>query len=177
MSLNFKSVFEQMQIALRRNPSAARACFKAATRQISGLRSQATIRQFELDVDEPPALAGTDQGPNPVELILAALGTCQEITYRLYAEKMGIELHHVAVDIKGDIDLRGFFAVDENTRPGFESIKASVTLDSPASEQELTRLHEAVEAHCPVLDILSKPTPVKVETSRTSVEQLASAVV
>ena len=166
MSTDYKSVFEQMQKVLQKNPAAGHARFKAETHQVSGLQSRARIRQFGLDIDEPPALAGTDQGPNPVELILAALGACQEITYRLYAEKLGIPIDRISVDVTGDLDLRGFFAVDDATRPGFGAIKASVTIDSPASDEEISRLQAIAEAHCPVLDILSQPTPVHLDIAR-----------
>jgi uncharacterized OsmC-like protein len=40
------------------------------------------IRGFKTTIDEPLELGGTDSGPNPVELLLAALGGCQEIVYR-----------------------------------------------------------------------------------------------
>ena len=88
-------------------------------------------------MDEPAALGGQDKGPNPVELILAALGACQEITYRLYADTLGIPLDRVFVSVSGRLDLRGFFAVDEGVRPGFKDVTATVKIDSPAPADEI----------------------------------------
>lgn len=160
MATTFKPVFEAAQQGLTADPSTAKAVFEAESRQADGLKSEVRIRQFHLDVDEPEALGGKDQGPNPVEYVLAALASCQEITYRLYADALGIPLNNVSVRIKGDIDLRGFFAVEEGVRPGYQAIEAEVTLDSPADEDTLRRLKEKVDRHCPVLDILANPTPV-----------------
>jgi len=168
MSSNFKTFFEEMQNALAGNAAAGHVKFTCDSRQVQGLLSKARLRNFELIVDEPAALAGTDQGPNPVELILAALATCQEITYRFYAEKMGIQLDGVAVTVTGRLDLRGFFAVDEQVRPGYSSIESAVKLDSPASPEEIERLVDAVEQHCPVLDMLGKETPIAVKVSHQS---------
>lgn len=64
------------------------------------------MREHKLVVDEPPDLGGSDAGPNPVELVLAALGTCQEITYRAYATTLGIPLERVSVNLTGTIDLK-----------------------------------------------------------------------
>ncbi|MFG3757391.1 OsmC family protein, partial [Klebsiella pneumoniae] len=86
------------------------------------------------------------------EYVLAALGSCQEITYRLYADALGIPLSGVSVRLTGTIDLRGFFNVDDSVRPGYQGIRAEVTLDSPASDADLARLKEIVDRHCPVLD-------------------------
>jgi uncharacterized OsmC-like protein len=160
MTQSYKTVFDGTQEALRTEPGQALATFTAESRQAEGLRSEVQTRQFSLTVDEPEALGGTDQGPNPVELVLAALASCQEITYRLYADGLGIPLDSVSVKVSGDIDLRGFFAVDEAVRPGFQAIRAEVTLDSPASEAELDRLKATVDRFCPVLDILGNNTPV-----------------
>ena len=161
MSFKFKDVFTGAQAALGVEPAAARAAFEAQSRQGEGLHSTVAIRQFSVGVDEPTSLGGADAAPNPVEYVLAALGSCQEITYRLYADALGIPLNGVSVRLTGAIDLRGFFNVDQSVRPGYQSIEAEVLLESPASEQELLRLKEIVDRHCPVLDILSNPTPVR----------------
>ena len=165
MSTTFKPLFDGTQSAFKLEPEKAAATFQATSRQAEGLRSEIQIRQFNLTVDEPEVLGGQDSGPNPVELILGALATCQEITYRLYADALDIPLDGVAVTVTGDLDLRGFFAVDDQVRPGFTAIRTEVTLDSPASAAEIERLKATVNKHCPVLDILQNTTPVSLEVT------------
>jgi hypothetical protein len=43
-------------------------------------------------VDEPPALGGGGTAPKPVEYALASLGSCQAITYRFWAEHLGVSV-------------------------------------------------------------------------------------
>ena len=121
------------------------------------------MREHKLVVDEQAELGGGDAGPNPVELVLAALGTCQEITYRAYATALGIPLERVSVNLTGTIDLKGFFAVDDTVRPGYQKVTGTVRLESTASDEQLEMLRNAVNAHCPVLDIIRNPVPVALE--------------
>lgn len=172
---SFRTIFTANQRALGENPNQASAVFTAETRQIDGLHSEARIRQFRLDIDEPPALGGRDRGPDPVELILAALGACQEITYRLYADTLGIPIDNVSVSVSGRLDLRGFFAVDESVRPGFKDVTATVRIDSPAPADEIERLRASVDRHCPVLDILRRVTPVRTVVEQSSASQRPAA--
>lgn len=137
----------------------ASASFSAETHLIEGFEARAHIRQFNLTVDEPPTLGGTDQGPNPVELVLAALGTCQEIVYATYARVLGIPLDAVAVHVTGSLDPRGFFGVAD-VPAGFREVSFAVEVQSPAGPEESQRLISAVNAHCPVLDILQRALPV-----------------
>jgi putative redox protein len=163
MARNFRDDFITIQTNLRDSPGGTTAAFEVNTRQLAGLLSEAAIRDFSIKIDEPTTLGGTDHGPNPVELVLAALGACQEITYRLYADTLGIPVNAVSVKLTGRLDLRGFFAVDEGVRPGLRDIHATVTIDSPASADDIERLKATVDRHCPVLDILRNATPVKTE--------------
>ena len=164
-----KDIIVATQADLRANPDHALATFSADSRQVEGLRSETKIRQFSLTIDEPPTLGGTDTGPNPVELVLAALATCQEITYRAYATALGIPLESVSVNLEGSLDRRGFFAVKDGVRSGFNDVRGVVNLKSSASASDLAKLKDVVDAHCPVLDILREPVPVdlRLETERT----------
>jgi uncharacterized OsmC-like protein len=104
-------------------------------------------------------LGGTDTGPNPSSLS-HALAACQEITYCAYATALGIPLESVSVKLEGSLDLRGFFAVKDGVRAGFNQVRGVVNLKSSAPAADLAKLKDAVDAHCPVLDILREPVPV-----------------
>jgi uncharacterized OsmC-like protein len=173
-TFQFKDIVSGFQTALKDKPEQSVATFTATSRQVSGLKSEVAIRGFKIIVDEPPSLAGTDEGPNPAELALAALASCQEITYRLYADKLGVPVDAISVKLDGDIDLRGFFAVDANVRPGFTEIRGTVTIESPASTADIARLRATVDAHCPILDLLSRATPIKLEVSQTTLKKAAA---
>ena len=136
------------------------ATFAADSRLVDGYRTEATVRQFSFAVDEPPLIGGTDAGPSPVELVLAALGTCQEIVYATYARVLGVPLGGVAVRAEGPVDLRGFFGVAD-VPAGFQRVTFDVAIDSPAPAADVARLVAAVNAHCPVLDVLRQPVPVE----------------
>ena len=167
MSKELRDLIIETQAAFKEDAGQARTTFESQSALQDGFRSEVSIREHSLTVDEPESLGGTDSGPNPVELILASLGTCQEITYRAYATVMGIALDSVSVKLEGDIDLRGFFAVDETVRAGYEKIRGTVHLKSNASEAQLQQLRDAVNAHCPVLDIITKPVPVELKMKIT----------
>jgi uncharacterized OsmC-like protein len=164
--MSYAQLFHATRAGLREAPEQAKARFSVSSRGRGGLHREVTVRNFSLAVDEPPALGGTDKAPNPVEFALAALATCQEITYRLHADALGIPVNDVSVTLQGELDLRGFFNAAEGVRPGFLWIEGEVTFDSPASVEQLAKLKETVDAHCPVLDLLSNPTPVRLSLAR-----------
>ncbi|HEU5144705.1 MAG TPA: OsmC family protein [Dermatophilaceae bacterium] len=118
--------------------------------------------RHEFTIDEPASLGGTDLGANPVDHLLAALGACNVITYQVWADKLGIALDGVDIELAGDLDIRGFFGIDPDVRPGFQGIEARVTLRGPETPERYVQLREAVETHCPVLDNLTNGVPVTV---------------
>ena len=164
MSEELKKLITDAQDEFRAHPDKAHTSFHSSSALQEGFRSIARLRDHSVTIDEPATLGGTDRGPNPVELVLAALGSCQEITYRAFATALGIPLDSVSVDLTGDIDFRGFFAVDPSVRPGYERVHGTVRLRSrDATPEQLTKLRDVVNAHCPVLDILANPVPVSLD--------------
>ena len=50
--------------------------------------------------DESESLGGKNTGPNPYELLLAALGACTSMTIRMYAERKKIPLTRCEVKLR-----------------------------------------------------------------------------
>ena len=163
MDTELKETISDIQDMYRKDADKSKLVFKTSSNLGGRFRSDVSIRDHALTIDEPTTIGGSDMGPSPVEVVLAALGSCQEITYRAYATAMGIKLDKVSVEMEGDIDFRGFFAVDDTVRPGYENIRAVVKITSDASAEQLEQLREVVNAHCPVLDMLMNPVPVSLD--------------
>ena len=61
---------------------------------------------------------------------------------------------------EGDLDVQGFFGVSDSVRAGFGAVRVQVRLSGPETAQRYAELQAAVDAHCPVHDLFSNPTPV-----------------
>ncbi|MBB6570266.1 OsmC family protein [Kribbella sandramycini] len=111
--------------------------------------------------DEPAALGGGDQAPNPVEQLLGALGNCLAVGYAANATVAGIAIDELTIGLKGDVDLHVFLGLAEG-HAGFDSITATVHLKSAAPADQLAALHERVQAFSPVGHTLTSPIPVAI---------------
>ena len=151
--------------AVEADPANAAVVFKASATggADDGVASEIDLRSFRVRVDEPPTLGGANSAANPVEYYLAALLSCQVVTYRFWAARLGIEIGDLSLAAEGDLDVRGFFGLDESVRPGFGAVRVTVEISGPASDDDYRRLRDAVEQHCPVQDLTVNPTPVSTE--------------
>src|SRR6202049_4004582 len=158
--MSFKAFFDSTQANLREGRATNPIHVNVRSENQGGFRSVVKVRDFTLIIDQPKGFGGSNTGPKPSEVLLAALAACQEITWRLYADALGIPLDSIEVELDGLQDLRGFLDVDPKTRAGFQQIVGTVLVDSPAADADIERLKRAVDLHCPVLDDLRAPTPV-----------------
>jgi len=151
---------------IQASDGAAKVVFRAETQLEEDVRCSAKVRNFPtIIVDEPPELGGADAGANPVELLLVALGACQEIMYSAYASVMGVPLNGVKVNLRGYLDLRGLFGLDPAVPAGYQKIIFETALDRPADAETLKKLVQTVESHCPVLDTLVRSIEVSGQVS------------
>jgi uncharacterized OsmC-like protein len=138
----------------------AQAVFSAHGTLVGVTEVDVRTGEHTFKVDEPPALGGADVAANPVQYALASLGSCQAITYRFWAEHLGISFDSLTVRVEGDLDVRGFFGFDDSVRPGFSAIRVQVAVSGPETAERYQQLAAAVDEHCPVLDLFKNPVPV-----------------
>ncbi|HKQ93877.1 MAG TPA: OsmC family protein [Blastocatellia bacterium] len=67
-----------------------------------GFRTQITAGAHTLIADEPKEVGGTDEGPSPYELLLAALGACTAMTLKMYVERKKLPITDVEVSLTFD---------------------------------------------------------------------------
>ncbi len=123
--------------------------FKATARSAEGLRVEGKSRGMRVMFDEPEELGGTNEGMNPVEMLLNSLGACQVITAKTYARKFGVDLKDMWVDIEGDLDIDGFMGVP-GVKAGLTDIRFKMNFVTDAPEESVHMLAREVEKHCPV---------------------------
>ncbi|MFK8066961.1 MAG: OsmC family protein [Gammaproteobacteria bacterium] len=160
---DIKKAVVQMVEAVTSEPKNGQFKYKVNTQWEGDVLCSANIRNFPaLMIDEPAAFGGGDTGPSPVEVVLAALGTCQEIMYSALASVMDIELEECKVTLTGDLDVRGLLGMgaDAGIPPGFTEISYETHIKSPADKSQLEALVAAVETQCPVLDMLLRNVKV-----------------
>ncbi|HBQ61065.1 MAG TPA: osmotically inducible protein OsmC [Balneolaceae bacterium] len=151
--------------AVQEDPKNAAATFSVNSKLEEGFHSRIKARDFDFVSDEPEALGGKDAGPNPVEYVLGALAACQEIVIKAHAGQLGIDLKSVKVDVSGDLDLHGFFALSD-ARPGFTNVRYQTFIETEEEDPvKLQKLKDLSLENCPVLDIIKNPVPVSGEVS------------
>lgn len=145
------------------DPAAADLSFAARTRWTGGLASVTDVREHgPIEVDEPRSLAGADGAPNPVEYLLAALGSCLTVGYVAGATMRGIELRSLELEIDGTIDLRVFLGLTGGYA-GYKRISVKTTIESDGDADAIEALHAHVVSTSPVGHTLTKPVDVEYE--------------
>ncbi|QED46060.1 OsmC family protein [Cytobacillus dafuensis] len=134
--------------------------FKATAHLQQGVQVKVKSRDFEIIIDEPKELGGTDTGMNPVELTLSALGACQAIVARVYARKFKIEFDDLWIDVEGDLDTDGFMNKSD-VRRGYSDIRFNIHIATDAPREKVEEFVAFIEKTCPVGDTIANPVNLK----------------
>ncbi len=161
------TAFDATREAVASDPALGRGAFTTVTAWEDGARARTSARSFSMETDEPTALGGTDQAVDPMELLLASVGTCLTIGWVTQAAKRAIDFRDLRIEVSGDYDLSGYLGLDDDVRPGFSGISYTVHVDSDATPEQLEEIRLAAERGSPMFDNAKNATPVagQIETS------------
>ena len=126
-------------------------------------RMKVRAGKFQIIIDEPSNMGGTDMGPSPVQVLLMALAGCLNVTGHEVARQKGMKLHGMKIKIDGMMNPCNFIGCSFDERAGFQTINVTVHADF---ENETPEAIEAwlkeTEARCPVTDNIKDSTKINV---------------
>jgi uncharacterized OsmC-like protein len=162
--------------AARKDPDIKTNKLKANVRALgrSGVR-EIRIRDFQVISDSPSDFAGYNLGPASPELQLGVLGSCITHITLIQAAERELRIDSVDVEVTGEQHPLA-------QQPGFENVpifphNIRYTLDivSPEPPEAIRALHEAVEAVCPIYNLLKNPQTIVGELRHVSVAEKAAS--
>lgn len=159
--------------AIQQDPELGSCRFRARNTWLGGNHNCSTItgfygagqeiahkQSFELHADEPPILAGSDDGANPVEHLLNALAACVTTSMVAHAAVRGIHIEELESELEGDIDLRGFLGLSDDVPKGYTDIRVKFKVKADVDNMErLKRL----TSYSPVLNTITQGANVAIQ--------------
>lgn len=115
----------------------------------SGFTQDIRAGRHHLVADEPKSVGGTDAGPTPYGLLLAALGTCTSMTLRMYANHKQLPLEHVSVHLSHAKTHKQDCEDCEKPSGKMDVIEREITLTGELTADQRRRLLEIADK-CPV---------------------------
>jgi uncharacterized OsmC-like protein len=159
--------------AIEDEPELGKCRFRANNKWLGGNHNCTTIKgfygakqeiahkqTFELHADEPPILAGGDDGANPVEHLLNALASCVTTSMVAHAAVRGIHIEELESQLEGDIDLRGFLGLSNEVPKGYTEFRVKFKVKADVDNMErLKRL----TAYSPVFNTITQGAKVDIQ--------------
>jgi putative redox protein len=109
------------------------------------MRHHIHIGNHVITVDESKPSGGDDSGPNPHDLYDAALGACKAMTMLWYANRKGIPVEDIQVDVDRDAS---------QERAGTYRLDTKLTLGGNLTEAQRQELL-TVASKCPVHKLMT----------------------
>jgi putative redox protein len=122
----------------------------------AGASSAVAIRSHRLIVDQTVRGGGEDRGPEPIELLGAALGSCVALYIRRFCEARGL----ATTGLRVEVEQRG---VTGPHRIGEFVVRVILPLSIP---NRYTEMLERVARSCPVHNTLTNGATIRVSLDR-----------
>jgi len=161
---------DPLRLLYREDPAKAlsykevRTLYTGTTDAVHGRVRPTGFPEVSWDYGIDDTVGGFDDLPNPGHLLCAALAACMDSTVRMIADRLGVRIERLEVEVNGDADVRGCLAMSRSVRPGFRQMKCrlELELDPGVDPQVGATLVRQAEKLCVTLDTLRNGTPISV---------------
>ena len=126
----------------------------------AGFAQEIGVGSHELYTDEPTSYGGTDTGPSPYDLLLAALGSCTSMTIGFYARKRNWPLEKITVSLRHS-KIHAIDCEECETKEGkIDRIELDIQLTGSLTDGQRATLME-IAGKCPVHQTLTSEINIK----------------
>jgi uncharacterized OsmC-like protein len=124
----------------------------------TGIRHVRTdASNFQIIHDSPRYLAGHNLGPIAEEHILGVMITCLAHIYQIQAASRNVVLDSLELEVEGTLVPR---LGNVTPPPRFKDVRYRVHIGSPETKETIEQLQQAVEATCPIYNMLKDAQPI-----------------
>jgi uncharacterized OsmC-like protein len=156
-------ILERNAKAVELRPGVGQGTAKTVARLKPGLECEVEEGAWKLTVGIGPKSGGSNAGPNPGILGRGALATCVAIGYAMWAARLNVPVTSLEVEVQADYDRRGELGVDPSVPPGYTQVRYIVSVESPASEDEVLRWIETADKFSSYRDVFARAHDVRRE--------------
>jgi uncharacterized OsmC-like protein len=122
---------------------------------VSHARTDVSVRDVKVTIDEPAERGGTNQGLTPTETLMAALLGCTNVIAHRVAEANGVHFKSMTIRLEADLDRRGVTLAEEIDIP-FPQAKLFIDVRTDADEASLARVKRDLGRFCPISKVLQQ---------------------
>ncbi len=140
---------EGVQPEVKTDPEIGKPGEVVVTAGATGLVQEIVAHRHRLAADEPVEAGGTDTGPTPYDLLLAALGACTSMTLRVYANHKKLPLEGIRVRLRHGKIYAADCASCATKEGKLDHIDREIEVLGELTEEQRLRLLEIAD-RCPV---------------------------
>ena len=127
--------------------------FRVSGKQETATKSRARSRDVEMVIDEPIERGGTNEGPMPVEMVMAGLAGCTHVISNKLARANGVTIEDMDIEIVTTMDSRGTRLIEPVAVP-FPKIVIKIDAKMDGPDEGIAAIVAKLKEHCAVSKML-----------------------
>jgi len=163
---DLRSVQAPLKDRYRESPGTALITLRASGRLGEGVTCKIETGKALVAAGLHPATGGNGLSACSGDMLLEALVACAGVTLNAVATALGIELRDASLEAEGDLDFRGTLGVSKEVPVGFQDIRLRISVDTDASEDQVSTLVRLTERYCVVYQTLIRAPEISVSVAR-----------